>query len=69
MKKTILIFISILAITLVGLPIKAATNANYPQRTNVNRDEGQRIFSNLLCSPRNFPIAFTYYGKNYYGLG
>jgi len=69
MKKTILIFISILAITLVGLPIKAVTNANYPQRTNVNRDEGQRIFSNLLCSPRNFPIAFTYNGKNYNGLG
>lgn len=32
-------------------------------------DEGREFFENRLCTPENYPVSFTYAGKDYKGLG
>jgi len=69
MKRTFMLFMFISVFTLCLQSTYAETKIQYSQRPNIDRNEGSRIFNALLCSPANFPISFTYGGKDYEGLG
>ncbi len=53
---------------LVAVAVCHALAAATP-RKNLAKNEGMRIFRELLCKPSAFPISFTYNGKDYKGLG
>ena len=59
-------FTSFLCVLLLSLTSVAAPVAS--QRKNLNLSESRRIYNNLL-KPAAIPVAFTYDGKDYRGLG
>ena len=62
MRKSLILFFSLLLCV-------CAQAAGLSDRKNVNFNDGQRIFSSMLCKPSAFPVSFTYSGIDYKGFG